>query len=306
MDRSTKKNVDAAAAPSPRVHLKRKASAFRILSALPFGGHLHYWLQRHITRTLPQSPAQLDDHVIAARRKLDALRVYAHTEPSRSVVLEFGSGHDLAGPLALTYAGVAAVLALDIRPLAKLDLVRDAARHIAVAHGQPAPHIASWRDLRTACRVYYRAPADARATALPAHSIDCVTSWSTLQHIPVADIVAILRESRRILKPGGVAIMKIHYEDMYARDDALLSPFQFLCYSDEEWASFNSALHYQNRMRHSQCVALFEEAGFEIVYEETKREQIDDGVLARLASPFRSLDPDDVFTSKGLIVARSK
>ena len=53
--------------------------------------------------------------------------------------------------------------------------------------------------------VDYRAPADARATGMAEGTIDCAISVETLEHIPPADISAILKEIHRILRPDGVA-----------------------------------------------------------------------------------------------------
>lgn len=283
---------------------KRKARAFRILSALPFGDELHYWLQRHVTHTLPISAEALDDHVAATARKLEVFREYGGGDPGRALFLEFGAGRDLAGPLALSYAGAGRVLAIDIAPIAKPDLVRHAASHIARAHVKLPPAIATWADLDAALRVDYRAPFDARATGLPAQSVDCVTSWNTLQHIPPVEIAGILREAHRILKPRGLAIMRIHYEDMYAGQDPTISPFQFLTFTDEEWAPYDSRLQYQNRLRHGEIRGMFAAAGFEILRDEAQHEAIDAGILARLAPRYRAQDPEDVFTSKAFVVAR--
>lgn len=283
---------------------KRKARAFRILSALPFGDEIHYWLQRHVTRTLPISAQALDEHVLASERKLDAFRACGGGDPGRALFFEFGAGRDLAGPLALSYAGVGRVLAIDIAPIAKRDLVQHAAAHIAAVHGQPAPGLRDWQDLQTLLRLEYRAPADARATGLPDRSVDCVTSWHTLQHIPSAELAGILREARRILKPTGLSIMRVHYEDMYAGQDPSLSPFHYLTYTDEEWAPYDSRLQYQNRLRHGDVLRMFREAGFAIVRDEPQREPIDAEIASRLAPRFRGMDLADVFTSKGFIVAR--
>src|SRR5207253_9552486 len=65
-------------------------------------------------------------------------------------------------------------------------------------------------DPRAACRmlqecfgIEYRAPCDARRTALGDGSVDYITSTNTLEHIPADDLPAILRECHRLLTPGG-------------------------------------------------------------------------------------------------------
>ena len=55
----------------------------------------------------------------------------------------------------------------------------------------------SWLE---GARTSYRAPGYARATGLPADSVDCATNTATLEHIPVEDIAQIFAEMFRVLK----------------------------------------------------------------------------------------------------------
>ena len=57
---------------------------------------------------------------------------------------------------------------------------------------------AQTRHCPTGCRF---AVADATKTGLPDHSLDVITSFETLEHIP--DAAALVQEFARILKPGG-------------------------------------------------------------------------------------------------------
>ena len=116
--------------------------------------------------------------------------------------------------------------------------------------------------------ITYVAPGDARATGLDDASIDAATSTSVLEHSPPDDIAAILRELRRVLVPGGLCSFAVDYHDHFAGADADIDGLHFLRYSDREWARWNSDLQFQNRLRHLDHRALFEEAGFEIVAEE--------------------------------------
>src|SRR2546430_4331167 len=104
-----------------------KAMPFRALE-LPGGKHAHYFLQRHVTRTWPRPAATLLSLQNIARRVVED---YArHVGGTPSSVLEIGAGRDLAVPLALRRLGVAKVIASDVDPLARLDLIPHAARRI--------------------------------------------------------------------------------------------------------------------------------------------------------------------------------
>src|ERR1700680_79623 len=128
------------------MHWKAKAVAFRMLE-WPGGSALHYFVQRHVTRTWPRAAATLDAlWGIAARVLEDCAKQGTCATPAS--VLEIGAGRDLAVPLALNRMGVARVVASDITRLARLDLVRHAARHMAKKSAAPFPvALGSWEDL---------------------------------------------------------------------------------------------------------------------------------------------------------------
>ena len=72
-----------------------------------------------------------------------------------------------------------------------------------------------------------------RATGMAEATIDCAISVETLEHIPPADISAILKEIHRILRPDGVALMQIDYWRIISRASTrTISSFNFLTYSD--------------------------------------------------------------------------
>ncbi|WP_421121817.1 class I SAM-dependent methyltransferase [Aquihabitans daechungensis] len=129
---------------------------------------------------------------------------------------------------------------------------------------------------------------------MPDGSIDCITSTNTLEHIPPADITAIYRELRRIIAPDGVISFQIDYQDHYSYFDPSIGVYHFLTYDEASWRRYNPSLHFQNRLRHHDHVALIESAGFEIVAAEVEGGSDDDlAALADLdlAPPYRDLDP---------------
>ena len=164
-------------------------------------------------------------------------------------------------------------------------------------------------DYLDALGVSYRAPADARSTGLAGGFVNAVTSTNTLEHIPPDDIAAIYRECRRIIDPAGVLSFQIDYSDHYSHFDSSLSPYNFLQYDEREWRRYNNDLHFQNRLRHSDHVALVEDAGFEIVECRTttgtdaEREQLAE---LPLAAPFADRPLDDLAVLASRMVMRPR
>jgi len=267
-----------------------KALAFRMLE-FPGGARAHYFLQRHVTRNWPRPATTLNSLQGIARRVIEDYARHAGGTPAS--VLEIGAGRDLAVPLALRRLGVAKVTTCDVQRLAKLDLIQHAARRIVP--GQIG--IESWEDL-AAFGITYLAPHHVTA-ADP--KVDCSCSNEVLEHVPPDQLVDLLAGLRAITT--GFTTHSIDYSDHYARSDKNLSRFNFLKYSDDEWRRFNTGRQYVNRLRHSDYVRLFKEAGFEIVEQDAVQGNRSPE-LERLISPqFKRYEMDDLFTLKGRIVA---
>jgi SAM-dependent methyltransferase len=281
-----------------------KARAFKLLSGVPFGTSLHFMLQRYVTRRLPRPEKQVKAIYEFSQKLLSLYKTHSTRDVGASTFFEFGSGRDLVVPLAFSAGGAKRFLTLDIERLAKLDLVRSNAGLVAKLSGVTRPALSSWEDLDRSWNVDYRAPADARATGLANNAIDCAVSVETLEHIPAADIAAILKELHRILRPDGLAVMQIDYGDHYKGFDPSISSFSFLTYSDQDWQPFQSRFQYVNRLRHSEYLDLFRNAGFEIVMAQPDRRPVEPVIKARLALRFQKFTEEDLFTLGALIVAR--
>ncbi len=281
-----------------------KARAFSVLSKIPRGEDLHYALQRYVTRRLPRPEKQVRSIYTLAQRLLGVHEKYSLRPLRDSTCFEFGAGRDLIVPLAFSAHGAGRFITVDIERLAKLELIRSNAAVISRLSGVDHPTINYLDDLERCWRIDYRAPSDARSTGLPTGSIDCAVSVETLEHIPKNDIAAILKELRRIMRPDGVALMQIDYGDHFKSFDPSISSFNFLTYSDEDWSPFQSRFQYVNRLRRSEYLQLFREAGFELLSDQPDRRPPEQQILERLAPRFRSFSPEDLFTLGSLIVGR--
>lgn len=267
-----------------------KAFTFRVLD-LPGGEHAHYFLQRHVTRNWPRRPATLDALAGIARRVVDDYARNVGRQPDS--VLEVGAGRDLAVPLALRRLGVATVIASDVTRLARLDLIQHAASRLLA--GQV--HFGGWDDLER-FGIFYRAPHRISGND---GKVDCSCSNEVLEHVPPDQLIKLLDGLREITT--GITTHSIDYSDHFARSDPGISRLNFLRYSDEEWRPFNSGKQYVSRLRHSDYLRLFRQAGFTILEESTVASEPPAEVRKNLAPQFRGYEPDDLFAVKGRIIA---
>lgn len=288
---------------SPLHDWRLKAAIQTVLSAAPGGETFNYLLQRRVTKTLPVSDVELAAQVRKAQRHLEVFQRNSDTPVVAAHLYEFGVGWDLVMPLAFYAMGVERQTVLDIRPLARVDLVVDAATRMAANADslglQRAPSLSgdphSVSSLASSWGIDYRAPADARNVDLPDGSIDLVTSTDVFEHVPVRDMKPLLIECRRLLRPDGVLSLRVDYQDHYWYFDARVDYFHFLRYSAAQWRRYNPSLHYQNRIRHAQFVAIIRESGFVVVEDDSSvpsAEDLERIASTNLAPPFRAMAPD--------------
>lgn len=293
-----------------------KAAAQRGLSVLPRADAANYWFQRHVTHGLPRSD---DSFLVHARETLVHLRAFEEhgSVPAGDAhFYEFGAGWDLVTPLLFRALGVRAQTLIDIRANVRFDAVAETLaqidRHRAQVEseaGRPLerlPAIGSLDDLER-LGIVYLAPRDARDTRLQAESFDFASSTFTLEHIPAKDIAPILAESARLLRGEGVMSHSIDMEDHYSFFDSSVSPYNFLRYGERRWAVANSPLHYQNRLRLPDYLALFERPGLELL--EVRREDPGDEDRRELAGldlapRFRGYDVNELGVRGAVVVAR--
>ncbi len=294
-----------------------KATIQKAMSVLPQPDRWNYVLQRHVTKRLPRPDNDVTDKIRLAIRHLEALqRVSPELDVTSTRFFEFGAGWDLIVPLAFATLGVRDQTLVDIRPNARLELVNDAIARIGPLLGRtgrstsrdldPAP-IASFDELRERFGIRYVAPLDAAATGFSDDTFDVMTSTLALEHIPAPDIEAILREAVRILRPGGLFSAIIDMQDHYSFMDRNVSVYNYLRYGDRTWGLVNSKLHYQNRLRNSDYLALARASGLDLMFEQPTgptAKELEALQSLPLAPRFRHYERDDLAITDSLVVLR--
>jgi SAM-dependent methyltransferase len=265
-----------------------KALGHWAISILPRSDDLGYLMQRKITRSLPLADEAFADHVDVAARHLAT----ASSLLGRDVraAYEFGAGWDLVIPFAMARAGLASQTLTDVRPLARPELIADTAARLGM---QP--------DLER-LGITYLAPVDAMSTGLPSGAFDLITSTDTLEHVPAAQLPALLAECRRLLSPDGIFSARIDYRDHYAYADSRLGAFHFLRYGPRAWRVWNPQSHFQSRLRHSDHLNALRAAGFDVI--EASHPDPNIQALGDVHASFRGYVEEDLAIPEAWIVAR--
>jgi len=254
-----------------------------------------YFLQKNITRRSRASAIDISPNWLRHSQHLEK-------HGATGLVLEFGAGKTLAQNLYLSNM-VDRQLVVDLNRMIDVNLVEAARRSLSKTMSMRSDCcIEGVADLER-YGIAYRAPFDVAESKLDDKSVDGCISTNTLEHVPRRDIVAIFDEVHRILKDDGIVSVKIDYTDHYAHTDRGISLLNYLRYDEQEWRTFNHRCHYQNRLRHSDYIRIFEAAGFSTVEEYLGFSEVD--VPDDIATSFQGHDESWKATSGHLVLKKS-
>lgn len=134
-------------------------------------------------------------------------------------------------------------------------------------------------------------------------SVDLVISSDVLEHVDANAVPLLARDLFRILSSGGVAAHQIVEADHLRIYDHSVHPKQYLRYSDSKWKLlFENKVQYINRLQHSDYVAAFKAAGFDIAASAIHTRC--DSTRLRIDDRFKGYDRDDLDATVTRLAAR--
>lgn len=300
-----------------------KARVQASCAVVPGGGRLYRSLQRRLGSLAPDPFKRLPQHATM----LQGLR-QAGVDLRGARCVEVGTGHMPIAPVGFWLAGASEVITVDLHRRLDLSLtarmlrsmVDDEERVVALYSALIEPdqlrnRLAMLRgsaerplELLDHLGIRYVAPGDAAALPHSDGSVDVHFSMTVLEHIEPPVLGAVLREARRVLAPDGVAAHFVDPSDHFAHQDASITRINFLRFSEAEWQRrAGNEFSYANRLRASQLVSAFEDAGLRLGHVDRT---VDDRSLAALeagfplAEEFRGFDLEDLCTTTWRAYAR--
>lgn len=237
-----------------------------------------------------------------------------------ATVLELGTGWYPVIPLILRLAGAARIILTDEYSLLDRETLGAAVAFLNARQDDLAERLGiEARDIERALTLPESAPLDDALAALGLSyhvptgldglylQVDAVISHTVLEHIPPTVLEMIFRQSRSLLRPGGLISHGIDHSDHRQHQDPRLGRVDFLRYGKITWRLLClNPQDYTNRLRHSDYMKMIRDVGFKITVE---RSLIDRATLTRLdgqllTSHFQSYAPEDLATTWSHIVAR--
>lgn len=304
------------------MHWKRKASLLRICAAVPGSGPAYKFLQKKLGRLSDSPETRMPMLLEMARWLKEAGRPIAG-----ATFFEVGTGHLPTVPVCFSLVGARRFITADLYRRMDWDLLRGLLNHLSRDRAGYEARLSEFtqpealserfellerlknspREFMSQMGIEYRAPCDASITGLPDASVDCHLSVTVFEHIPPQVLSAILVEGRRLLKDTGAAIHFIDPSDHFQHQDKSISRTNFLRFSAAEWERIaGNPFAYTNRLRASELVRLFEEAGFRVTRKETAVDPqgLRDGFP--LHPSFAGFDLDDLCTTTVNLLAEKR
>lgn len=190
-----------------------------------------------------------------------ASRAGIRSELAGKTVLELGPGDSVGTALVAASHGARAIL-IDVGAFAvgNADFYRRLAADLA-AMGLNPPDVSqasSLDDVLKACDARYLTNGVRDLSHIETSSVDMVFSQAVLEHVRRHEFAEAMRECRRVLAADGVASHRVDLRDH------LGGGLNNLRFSHELWESkfFVGSGFYTNRIRYSEMLSLFEQAGF--------------------------------------------
>lgn len=303
---------------------KLKSALHRLIGRLPCPQFWNELLQRYVTRSVELTEQRCESKLQDCRAHLDAYRRSSPNPRDDFSAFDLGTGWSPVVPVALSLCGAREVWTCDVAPLLSRTRVRETFLRLAqlADRGTLQRHLPVREDRLD----QFRQLLDQRRRGTPADmllplgvhmlvgdarkldqadaSCDLVVSVDCLDEIAEPVLAGILVEFRRVISEGGVLSLSLELADLYSYFDRGITPFNYMQFTDEEWARYDSPLAPQNRLRVSDYRRLLKAAGFEVVQERNTVGRLEDLRRTTLAPRFRSYADEDLLVTRSWMTAR--
>jgi SAM-dependent methyltransferase len=300
-----------------------KAVVQKTISFLPYSHKVNYLFQRYITKGVILTDALFEDKLSHLRNHLHYYML--HADGSKAVSLEIGTGWYPIVPLGLYLSGFGKIYSIDISDLLRTDAVHETIARYEQYHqsGRLAaylPHIDMARFERMKALLAMHSPAhellatlgihviigDARQIALPDNSIDLINSNNTFEHIYPTILKDILVEFKRVLKPTGVMSHQIDMSDHFAHLDKGITIYNFLTFTDAQWARIDNDIQPQNRLRMIDHHRMYDALGLRVVDQIDRAGDVTQvqALRPRLSPQYQSYTDTDIAISHTLFILK--
>lgn len=260
-----------------------KAVVQKIISFLPFRSKINYFFQKYVTKGVYLNDEYFYDRLGHAKEHLKGYVSNFKRIPNSC--LELGTGWYPVVPISFFLSGVDRIYSIDISFLTSKEKIIQTLEAFKKAEEQQLLstyiHVREERwavlidilrnkdrlsleEVLDKIQIVYLIE-DARKISLPNDSVELVNSNNTFEHIYPPILIPIIQEFGRIVsKKEGVLSHFIDMSDHFAHFDKTINIYNFLRFSDRQWAFIDNEIQPQNRLRIDDYERIYEDLGIPI------------------------------------------
>lgn len=283
-----------------------KAIVQKTISYLPMSRQINYFFQKYVTKGVYLSDEYFYDRLGHAKVHLKTFAQHSQRTIPESC-LELGTGWYPIVPISFFLVGVPQTYSVDIEFLTSKERIKTTLEKFveAEAQGILKDFLAYEKtnffkiksllqnldtlelsDILQQLHLKYLIE-DARHLSLPDNSIDLVNSNNTFEHIYPSILIPILKDFKRVVKKeGGVLSHFIDMSDHFAHFDKSINVYNFLQFSDSQWAWIDNSIQPQSRLRIADYRKIYDDLSIPITTESQRDGDIAALKTIDLAPPF--------------------
>ena len=283
-----------------------KAIVQKVISYLPFSRNINFFFQKHVTKGVHLSDEYFYDRLSHARSHLKAFNDHSGKSiPSSS--LEIGTGWYPVVPIAFFLSGVNTIYSVDIELLTSKKRIQRTIQRILEAqkNGELSTYLnISPNRLETLSnidgdfdnlsldKIFEQVKLtyliqDARKLELGDNSIDLVNSNNTFEHIYPELLKPILKEFKRIVnKDEGIMSHFIDMSDHFAHFDQSINIYNFLKFTEKQWARIDNSIQPQSRLRMDDYKKIYTDLKIPITEESFRPGNLKELESTKLSKPY--------------------
>lgn len=300
-----------------------KAIVQKTISFLPYKHQINYFFQRYVTKGVLLNNTYFTDRLVHANKHLRFFEQYSHTT-TPSTTLELGTGWYPVVPISLFLNGADTIYTVDISPLLNHStMLTTIQKMVDYAHSNQLKNYITYQPQKLAqleqllknppdtlqaildvLHIKYLI-ADARNLPLPNNSISLITSNNTFEHIYPNILKAILAEFKRISqKNGGIQSHFIDMSDHFAHFDQSITIYNYLQFSDAQWALIDNSIQPQNRLRLPNYLQIYQQIGLPITHQELRTDSENDLKKVPVHRQYANLSTHDLAVSHCYLISK--
>lgn len=216
-------------------------------------------------------------------------------------ILEVGPGDSIAtGVIAANY-GMQSIL-VDVGSFAtkQLEVYQNISTELKLSSNESLDlhNVKTFEEILTKCQTKYLTQGTSSLASVDDNSVDIVISQACLEHVSKEEFVFFVEELYRVTDTGGCHIHSIDFKDHLGYS------LNNLRFSDSFWESdiVSSSGFYTNRLRYSEMINIFINAGFDIVKEQTELWDVLPLEKNKLHKDFQDYNEEDLKIKEAVVV----